>query len=297
MIGSLIQNLQQDIALLQRYIDQRSGAGFHDVERMVEALCIPLFRAWKGYDLQNMNQIRVNYPAIDFADAPKRVAVQVTTKATPSKIRETVRVYENENFPNEYDRLYIFGFIKVSKERVPSYCTVVGIDAIITDLYDRGEEEDVQEVLDAVQRHQSYSSLHPWDDRNCLEIVLNYIDRNAIKHVMAVEGSAKEMVKGLNEISELIGKGQVQRRTKSKSINDFEDVDMKIYLRKVMDVISQIVSIVNSARAGGSDLAIMEPAQMNEIDKLKATIVEESNRIARRYNIPVVLSMKWGFRA
>lgn len=89
MIDALIRNLQADIALLQIYIVQRQKAGFHDMERMLEALSIHMFRALSIGELVNKNQLRVNFPAIDLADDKKMIAVQVTSNASPAKINKT----------------------------------------------------------------------------------------------------------------------------------------------------------------------------------------------------------------
>ena len=75
MIDPLIRNLQSDIALLQLYIAQRKQAGFHDMERIIESLTIFMFRALKMGELVNMNQIKVNFPAIDLADNKNMIAV------------------------------------------------------------------------------------------------------------------------------------------------------------------------------------------------------------------------------
>jgi len=51
--------------------------------------------------------------------------------------------------------------------------------------------------------------------RNCLEIVLNCIDRNAVKHRMDREGNYNKMVEGLTEITELISKGTIKGNQKA----------------------------------------------------------------------------------
>ncbi|WP_372587646.1 SMEK domain-containing protein [Aeromonas caviae] len=45
------------MALLQTYIVQRQKAGFHDMERMLEALSIHMFRALSIGELVNKNQL------------------------------------------------------------------------------------------------------------------------------------------------------------------------------------------------------------------------------------------------
>ncbi|MCV5768178.1 hypothetical protein OFN22_32325, partial [Escherichia coli] len=79
---------------------------------------------------------------------------------------------------------------------------------------------------DAIRRHHDYTSLHPWSDKDSLEIILNIINRNAIKHRMSCEGSLSDMIAGLKEINEVITKGTIQRKQRSKSISDFKDQSM-----------------------------------------------------------------------
>ncbi|WP_446496019.1 hypothetical protein [Escherichia coli] len=63
-------------------------------------------------------------------------------------------------------------------------------------------------MIDAIRRHHDYTSLHPWSDKDSLEIILNIINRNAIKHRMSCEGSLSDMLTGLKEINEVITKEQ-----------------------------------------------------------------------------------------
>jgi hypothetical protein len=292
MIGPLIENLHADIALMQRYIERRSSAGFQDMARMLEAFAIPLFWAWKHYELVRMNQIQVNFPAIDLADSKNKAAVQVTITASATKVKKTLKVYEIKDLHSQYDHLYILGFNKISKVNVPAYCTIVGMDRILDDLLDRGDEDDVQTVVDAVKRHQSYSTLHPWGDRECLEIILHFVNRSAVTHMMSVEGSATEMVKGLKEVSELIGKGKVGREVKSKSMAEFDDPMMRGYLSGVMNTISEITAIVNGARAPQSDFVYLNEEASRRIDELKEHIANSSNHVAQQYGIPVMITVK-----
>lgn len=263
MIDPLIRNLQADIVLLQNYIIQRQSAGFHDMERMLEALTIHIFRALQLGNLTNKNQVTVNFPAIDLADDSLDVAVQVTSNASPAKIKKTIEAFEKKNnkgnsLSDKYSTLYIFGFCKSSKTPIPAYCRVINPSFIIGELCDKADEDQIQEVLNAVHRHQSYSSLHPWDDNDSLEIILNTINRNAVKHMMSCEGSISTMTDGFNEISELIGKGTVRGRERSKSISDFRDARIVSFLRNVMDDISSILAIVNKGKTGTGDFVAID---------------------------------------
>lgn len=298
MIDPLIRNLQADIALLQTYIIRRQSAGFYDMERMLEGLTIHLFKALQLGNLTNKNQLKVNFPAIDLADDNRNVAVQVTSNASPAKIRKTVAAFEKKNskdvsLNDKYSMLYIFGFCKSSVIPIPNYCRVINPDFIIGELCDKADEDQIQDVLNAVRRHRSYSSLHPWDDKDSLEIILNTVNRNAVKHMMFCEGSISKMTEGLNEISELIGKGTVKGKEKSKSICDFQDVRIVSFLRNIMDDISTIVAIVNKSRIGSGDFFAIDYEGMGSIDRLKQKIALDSSKIAKIYAVPIEIQLKY----
>ncbi|MCX2707476.1 MULTISPECIES: SMEK domain-containing protein [Pseudomonas] len=297
MIDALIRNLQADIALLQTYIIQRQKAGFHDMERMLEALSIHMFRALSIGDLSNKNQLNVNFPAIDLADDKKKIAVQVTSNASPAKIEKTIKAFESKNeagvsLKDSYATLYIFGFCKASKSPTPAYCKVIDPSYFIGELCDKADEDKIQSMLNAVRRHHDYSSLHPWNDKDSLEIILNTINRNAIKHMMSCEGNISDMTQGLKEISELISKGTIRGKDRAKSISDFDDQTMIKFLREIMDSVSDIQAIVNGSKSSNDDFVAIDQQGMMKIDELKTQISKKTSEIAKAKQIDIAINLK-----
>lgn len=283
MLQQTLNNLQHDISLVQLYISNSQQAGFSDMTRLLESLSIRLFQATHGLKLKNKNILHPNFPAIDLADDIKRVAVQVTTNADAAKIRHTLKKFEEHKLHSDYDKLIILGFLKRSKLKdIPSYCDVLRPADLVSELADKNDDGLAQDIVEALQQHTDFSRIHPYDDLNCLEIVLRCVDRNAIKHRMVCEGSHTEMIKGMNEITELISKGTINRRSKGKSVDDFNDQDIRTYLTDVRDIIGRITSIVNEGRQGNSDFVFIPYDRMTEIDDLKRTIIDRSNSIGTK---------------
>lgn len=297
MIESLIKNLNQDIALLQLRIQRDKGAGFNDMSRLLESMTIQFFKVLGLANLKSMNQIRVNYPAIDAADDDRDggIAVQITSNASASKIKKTISAFEKKDsagrcFADKYSSLYIFGFCKSStKAVVPSYCKVIGTDFLVGTLIDLNSELPVQEMLESVRHHVDYSSLHPYGDVECLKIVLAYVGRNAIRHRMVCEGSVDEMSKGLREISELIGKGTVSGKKKSKAHHEFIDQNISQFLLFVLDQIGGITAIVNRSSRNG--FVYLNGQDLNSIDMRKQAISKSAQEIALRFKIASPLGM------
>ncbi|SOY83455.1 conserved hypothetical protein [Cupriavidus taiwanensis] len=297
MIESLIKNLNQDIALLQLRIERDKDAGFYDMARLLETISIQFFKALGIASLKSKNQIKVNFPAIDAADDDKDggIAVQVTSVADAKKIKKTIETYEKKDgagkcLKDGYATLYIFGFCKASTDAtVPSYCQVVGPGFFVDRLIDLDDEERVQAVIDSVRRHVDYSSIHPYDDIECLKIALGYMGRNAVRHRMSCEGNINDMTKGLKEISELIGKGTVNGKQKSKAHHEFEDQEIGEFLRHVLNEIGSITAIVNRANRDG--FVYLNNHDMMSIDHRKRSITTLAQRIAAKHGIAMPLDM------
>ena len=297
MIESLIRNLNQDIALLQRRIERDKDIGFNDMARLLESMSIQFFKAIGIANLKSKNQIRVNFPAIDAADDDKHggIAVQVTSVADAQKIRKTIETFEKKDgsgkcLKDDYATLYIFGFCKASKRAtVPSYCQVVGPGFFVDKLVDLSDEEKVQTIIHSIRRQVDYSSIHPYDDIECLRIVLSYISRNAVRHYMSSGGNLDDMTKGLREISELIGKGTVNGKERSKAHHEFEDQEIGEFLRNVLNQIGGITAIINRANHNG--FVCLDQRDMVAIDEKKQSIATLAQHIAARYSIAMSFAM------
>ncbi|MBB5530942.1 hypothetical protein GGD72_001720 [Stenotrophomonas maltophilia] len=294
MLEALIKNLSQDIAVMQRRIELGKDAGFNDMSRLLEVLTIQFFKSLGIADLVRTDQLRTNFPAIDAADRIKNggIAVQVTSVANATKVKKTIEVFEKKapngtSIKDSFAKLYIFGFCEHTKRAaVPTYCEVIGPGFLLDRLVDLGDEAPVQEILDSIRRHLDYGSIHPYDDVECLRIALGYISRNAVRHFMSCEGDVNDMTRGLNEITELIGKGTVNLKEKSKAHHEFQDDVIAAFLRLVMDRIGQITAIVNRRRLPGQNFACLGHEDMRAIDKLKQSITLSAQTIAASYGIP-----------
>lgn len=297
MIRAKLSQVTNDISILQNYISLNKEAGFNDSARLLEVIAIKLFQLTGIAEMKNLNQIMVNFPAIDAADNIKRVAVQTTSVADARKVRKTILAFNKKNskgvsLRNSYDKLYIFGFCKASRVKdAPDYCEVIGPAYFLDKLVDMNSEAKIQELIDIIRQHSDYSKIHPYDDVSCLEVVLRVIGRNAIKHRMHAEGSVNDMTKGLKEISELIGKGSVGGREMSKAMHAFEDENISAFLIQVLDKVGRIIKIVNTAASPGVDFVCLDMKDMDDVDSLKQEISKSAIEIARCYDLNIPLAM------
>lgn len=298
MFDGAIRNLQSSISLLQLYILNRQKAGFKDMERMLEALCSQVFKAIGIGNFVNMNQIKVNFPAIDLADDAKSIAIQVTSNASPAKIKKTIAAFEKKDksgksLKDKYVKLYIWGFCKFSTpdNALPPYCEVVGTEFIIDRLVDLGDTEKVITVFNEIIKHETSLHLHPWQDVDCLKIMLFRINRDAVKHRMMAEGSIEKMIGGLQEITQIITTGKLNGRQESKPYPEFHDIDIQNFLVSTLNNISKIKAIVNARKVSGSEFVFLHHEDNFVIDNIKKTITTEACRIAKKFGIKFEISM------
>jgi len=292
VIQHAIENLQWDISLVQVYITNRRTTGFADMSRLLEGLSIKLFRATHGLVLTNQNLFKPNFPAIDIADDEKKTAIQVTSNADAKKVRHTLKQFDKFKLSGRFDTLIVFGFVNAKAPKsLPAHCKVLGVSDLMNVVIDKQEEEMVQAFVDAMEQHADFSMLHPYQDRPCLEIVLNCIDRNAVKHRMVQEGPYPKMVKGLDEISELISKGTIDKQRKNKSLDQFQDPAIRSFLSEIRDKVGRIVGIVNERKSPGGDFVDLGMQGRDDIDRIKQEIVQLSNAIARKEGLSITLQM------
>lgn len=297
MIETKISQLASDIAILQNYINLNKSIGFNNSARLLEVIAIKFFQFTDIANLKNMNQIKVNYPSIDAADNIEKIAVQTTSVADTRKVNETLAAFTKKNDKGKclgdyYKELYIFGFCKASKvKNVPEFCKVVGPAFFLEKILELNDELKVQSLIDAIRQHSEYSSIHPYSDIDCLQVILRVISRNAIKHRMYCEGSLSDMTRGLNEISELIGKGAIGESKMSKPMHAFKDSRISDFLIHTLDKIGRISGIINSAALPKFDIVCLDFDKLSAIDALKQEISLSAMEIARIYDLDIPLAM------
>jgi hypothetical protein len=101
-----------------------------------------LLNAIYGLQLQEMDQIQANYPAIDLGDPTNRVAYQITADKGGDKIQQTLNGFVNHGLQASYDTLKIL----VVGDRQATYKTVKVPEVIQFDC-----DTDVMGIADLVR--------------------------------------------------------------------------------------------------------------------------------------------------
>lgn len=95
------------LSVLRYIIKSRTKKGLYDLNKQSEPFFRDLLNQVYGWDLENLNQIQWNYPAIDLGDPTKSVCVQVTAQSDSTKIHGTIKKFVEKALYNEYERLIV----------------------------------------------------------------------------------------------------------------------------------------------------------------------------------------------
>ena len=98
---NLIRRIKDTLAIYAVRIDLDKG----EASREAENFYCELLNILKGYQLQNMNLVKPNYPAIDLGDAGEGLGVQVTSSATRKKVQDTLDAMFRNGVEQEYPHL------------------------------------------------------------------------------------------------------------------------------------------------------------------------------------------------
>jgi tetratricopeptide (TPR) repeat protein len=106
--------------LLANQLKTRTRASLTDANHSLEYVMVPFFNALFGWDLINLNSEEANFPAIDLADRPRRIAMQITNEEASDKISGTTTKAIDHGHGASFDRLIIF-FLLPRKPGLPKH--------------------------------------------------------------------------------------------------------------------------------------------------------------------------------
>jgi hypothetical protein len=113
--------LQRSSTLLARFayeVKVANAMGLFDINTVAEDFLIPIFAiAFNCPNLRNQNRIQMNFPAVDLGCQTSRIAVQITSDSSSSKVCETLEKFESHGLSRDFDSIYVY----VITERQKSY--------------------------------------------------------------------------------------------------------------------------------------------------------------------------------
>lgn len=82
----------------QKQIKQKNDRKRYDINRQWEKIAQSILNIACGWNLEDLNLVRPNFPGIDLGDLARHIGVQVSTDSKPDKIHDTMKkIQNNEN--------------------------------------------------------------------------------------------------------------------------------------------------------------------------------------------------------
>lgn len=103
----MLKNIAENLALLSREVSILNAVNLYDINIIAEDFFPGLLNLIYGYELKNANHLEKNAPAIDLIDQKNRIAVQVTSDNSSTKIKHTIEEFNKSQAYHLYDRLVV----------------------------------------------------------------------------------------------------------------------------------------------------------------------------------------------
>ncbi len=103
-----LSSVTRSLVMLTDYLKLSSSISLTDANKLSEDFFCGLLNLIFGYNLQNLNSGKQNYPAIDLGDKDRKLSVQVTIDNSSEKIKKTLSIFDANNVGKEYQRVIVF---------------------------------------------------------------------------------------------------------------------------------------------------------------------------------------------
>jgi len=105
--GFIIGKLVDDLSNLAYQINTRNKLGQFDLTKICEDFVREVINITYGFNLKNLNSSRSNNPGLDLGDTEEKIAIQVTSQKSSTKVNATLEAINDEQ-KKSYKRIVIF---------------------------------------------------------------------------------------------------------------------------------------------------------------------------------------------
>lgn len=206
-----LKNVAESLALLSNQVSILNAVNLYDINIVAEDFFPGLLNLIYGYELENANHIEKNAPAIDLVDKKNRIAIQVTSDNSSTKINHTIDEFIKNKSYQLYDRLVVL--ILTQKKKYSTAFNTQGMFAF-------EKTRDIWDVKDIIK------DIRKLDTEQIKEISGYLSEELCNKYYMAKETQASE-VDTIIDLIEYIS----QHRKIKKPCETEVDPEYKIYKR------------------------------------------------------------------
>ena len=123
-----LEQLRTEFTYLSMAISSSTAMGQYDINRVAEKVLVELFQVIMDWPhLRNLNvHEKENFPAIDLADDVNRIAIQISSTSSLTKVNKTLTTFFQHKLETRYERLIVY----ILTDRQKSY-SQTSVDKVI----------------------------------------------------------------------------------------------------------------------------------------------------------------------
>lgn len=206
-----LKDIAENLALLSRKVSILNAVNLYDINIIAEDFFPGLLNLIYGYELKNANHLEKNAPAIDLVDAKNRIAIQVTSDNSSTKIKHTIEEFNKNQAYQLYDRLVVL--ILTQKK---NYSSEFDTQRMFT--FEKAKDIwDVEKLMKDIRKLQTEQ----------IKAISNYLSEELRNKYYSVRETQANEVDTIIDLIEYISK----HRKVNKSRETTVDPEYKIYRR------------------------------------------------------------------
>lgn len=203
--------MAESLALLSREVSTLNAVNLYDINIVAEDFFPGLLNLIYGYELKNVNHLEKNAPAIDLVDPKNRIAVQVTSENSSTKIKHTIEEFNKNQAYQTYDRLVVL--ILTQKKKYSANFDTQGLFSF----------EKARDIWDAEKLIKDVREL----ETEQIKAISTYLSEELCNKYYSVKETQASEVDTIIDLIEYIS----QHKTVRKSCETTVDPEYKIYKR------------------------------------------------------------------
>ncbi|MEW4430532.1 SMEK domain-containing protein [Paenibacillus pabuli] len=195
------------LAKLALEVELRNCISLFDINIIAEDFYKEFLKLVYGYNLINLNIIEKNMSAIDLADQVSRIAIQVTSDNSSTKIIDTIVKFNDKKLHTQYDRLIFLMLIKKKK-----YTTTFDTSG----LFSFSKDTDIIDHFDMMQHIKE-------KDTEDLKRISEFLDRELSVKVKETTRKQASEVETVIALIEYLSNHKKVTAKKEETVTDPED--------------------------------------------------------------------------
>ncbi len=281
-------------------LEGRGVARLYDLHGISEHFIKDFLNELRGLSLENLNRGGQQHPAIDLGDTTRRLAFQVTTEKTSTKIQDSLKTFFDHSLELKYDQ--VFFLILGEKQKTYSIKTALnGFDPAkhIIDRNDlirevsAADSHRLNRLAEIIQREGLLPNATSDTDQQAIQKIHLHFDRDALKHHWHQEGNIGKFADALEELTELLGTGCIKGVKITKPMHLFADEQDIHNLRRLKNALGELRAAfnerLNSDEIQPNGFACFRDRKTADVmNAAKQQVLHAVNCLGGRYNLPAI---------